>query len=213
MREPMSYRDQQGKLVGNAVAPVEKAMRNAGIAFQWVETPFKRQLNVVEANDEAVCALGMFKNKERQRFAKFSAPILRDTDRPSIMLAHKDFHPDKNLDLLHTLSLPGVRMLKKDNASYGMVLDEAIERSRVTVVTTTAESKNMAMMIAAKRADFIFVPEQEALNLINSIPNGDQLHIYRPLGMPQGPERFLMCSQLVADDLLQKFNKALPIPK
>lgn len=210
IREPMSYRDSRGKLTGLAVNPVAQGMSAAGISYVWVETPFKRQLSMIEANDEAVCALGMFKNKERQKFARFSIPILRDTDRPSIMLAHKDFQPDKNLDLLHALSLPGVKMLKKDHASYGSVLDDAIERSHITIVTTTAESRNMAMMIAAKRADFIFVPEQEAINMIKSIPNGDQLHIFKPLGMPQGPERFLMCSQLVPEELIQKFNKAFP---
>ncbi|MFZ6819112.1 substrate-binding periplasmic protein [Undibacterium sp. Ji22W] len=209
IREPMAYRDSRGKLTGLAITPVTQAMNSASISYAWVETPFKRQLNLVEANDEAVCAVGMFKNKERQKFAKFTFAILRDTNRPSIMLTHKDFQPDKNLDLMHALSLPGIKMLKKDNASYGSVLDDAIERSHVTVVTTTAESKNMAMMIAAKRADFIFVPEEEALNMIKSIPNGDQLHIFKPLGMPQGPERFLMCSQLVSDELIQKFNKAL----
>lgn len=209
IRDPMSYRDSRGKLTGLAVDPVAQAMNAAGITYVWVETPFKRQLSMVEANDEAVCALGMFKNKDRQQFAKFTHAILRDTRRPNIMLAHKDFQPDKNLDLLRALSLPGVKMLKKDNASYGSVLDDAIERSRITVITTTAESKNMAMMIAAKRADFIFVSEQEALHMINAIPNGDQLHIFKPLGMPQGPERFLMCSQLVSDELIQKFNKAL----
>jgi hypothetical protein len=210
IRDPMSYRDSRGKLTGLAVDPVAQAMSAAGITYVWVETPFKRQLSMVEANNEAVCALGMFKNKDRQQFAKFTQAILRDTYRPSIMLAHKDFQPDKNLDLLRALSLPGVKMLKKDNASYGSVLDDAIERSRITVITTTAEFKNMAMMIAARRADFIFVSEQEALHLIKTIPNGDQLHIFKPLGMPQGPERFLMCSQLVSDKLIQKFNKALP---
>lgn len=209
IRNPISYRDSRGKLTGLAVTPVVQAMSAAGITYAWIETPFKRQLSMVEANDEAVCALGMFKNKERQQFAKFTHAILRDTYRPNIMLAHINFQPDKNLDVLHALSLPGIKMLKKDNASYGSVLDDAIERSHITVITTTAESKNMAMMIAAKRADFIFVPEQEALNMIKSIPNGDQLHIFKPLGMPQGPERFLMCSQLVPDEWIQKINKAL----
>ena len=208
IREPMSYRDSRGKITGLVVTPVEQAMTTADISYVWVETPFKRQINVVEANDEAVCAVGMFKNKDRQRYAKFSHAILRDTTRPSVMLVHKDFQPDKGMDLLRTLSIPGIKMLKKDTASYGNVIDDAIERSRITVVTTTAESMNMAKMIAAKRADFIFVPEDEALNMIKLIGD-DKLHIFKPLGMPQGPERFLLCSQRVPDELLQRFNKAL----
>ncbi|MFA9274505.1 MAG: substrate-binding periplasmic protein [Candidatus Aquirickettsiella gammari] len=209
IRDPISYRDSRGKLTGLAVDPVAQAMNAAGITYVWIEIPFKRQLSMVEANNEAVCALGMFKNKERQQYAKFTQTILHDTYSPYIMLAHKDFQPDSNLDLLRVLSRPGVKILKKDRASYGSVLDDAIERSRITVITTTAESKNMAMMIAARRADFTFAQEQEALQMIKAIPNGDQLHIVKPLGMPQGLERFLMCSQLVSDKLIQKFNKAL----
>jgi len=209
IRDPISYRDSRGKIIGLVITPTAQAMQNAGISYVWVETPFKRQLNVVEANDEAVCAVGMFKNKDRQKYAKFSHAIFHDTDRPSVILAHKDFQPEKSIDLLRTLSLPGIKMLKKDAASYGTVIDDAIERSRVAIVSTTAESLNMAKMLVAKRADFIFVPEDEALNMIKTIPGGEQLHIFKPLGMPQGPERFLMCSQQVPDELIQRFNKAL----
>ncbi len=212
IREPMAYRDARGKLTGLAVKPVSQAMQAADVSIVWVETPFKRQLNMVAANDAAVCAVGMFKNRERQKYAKFSHAILRDAERPSIMLAHKDFQPDKGLDLLKTLSLPGIKMLKKDQASYGGVIDDLIERSKVTIVMTTAEAKNMAMMVAAKRADFIFVPEDEALAMIKQFGDDGKLHIFKPLGMPQGPERFLMCSQQVSDELIQRFNKALVKP-
>ena len=116
IRDPISYRDSRGKITGLVITPTAQAMQNAGISYVWVETPFKRQLNVVEANDEAVCAVGMFKNKDRQKYAKFSHAIFHDTDRPSVILAHKDFQPEKSIDLLRTLSLPGIKMLKKHAA-------------------------------------------------------------------------------------------------
>jgi polar amino acid transport system substrate-binding protein len=209
VRQPMSYRDSEGKLTGLLITPVAQAMTKAGISFVWVETPFKRQLNLLEANAEALCAVGMFKNKERQKIAKFSHVVIRDTARPSVMLAHRDFKPDKSMDLVEALSIPGVKMLKKEIASYGSAIDEAIERSHVTIISTTAESLNMAKMVAAHRADFIFVPEDEAINMIKTIEDGDKLHIFKPRNMPQGPERFLMCSHAVPDELIQKFNRAI----
>jgi uncharacterized protein (TIGR02285 family) len=163
---------------------------------------------MVEANDEAVCAVGLYRNKERQKFAKFSDVILRSLDRPSVILAHKDFQPDAGLDLLKIMSMPGIKMLRKDGATYGSAIDDLIERSKITVVSTTAEAINMAKMIAAKRADFILTPEGDALNMIKSIGEEGKLHIVRPLGVPPGPERYLMCSQRVSDELLQRFNKA-----
>lgn len=209
IRQPLSYKDSEGKLTGMLITPVTQAMSKAGIPFVWVETPFKRQLTRVEANDEALCAVGMFKNKERQKIAKFSHVVIRDTGRPSVMLAHRDFTPNKTMDLLEALSIPGAKLLKKETASYGSAIDEAIERSRITIVSTTAESLNMAKMIAAHRADFIFVPEDEALTMIKTIADGDKLHIFKPQNMPQGPERFLMCSNAVPDDVIQKFNRAI----
>jgi polar amino acid transport system substrate-binding protein len=208
-REPLAFRDARGKLTGLLVTPVERAMTSAAISGNWVETSFKRQLIMVEANDEAVCAVGLYKNKERQKFAKFSHVILRSLDRPSVILAHKDFQPDTGLDLLKIMSMPGIKMLKKDGASYGSVIDDLIERSNIAVVSTTAESMNMAKMIAAKRADFILTPEGDALNMIKSTGEEGKLHIVKPQGMPQGLERYLMCSQRVSEDWLQRFNKAL----
>lgn len=207
-REPLAFRDGRGKLTGLVVTPVERAMTSAAISNIWIETSFKRQLVMVEANDEAVCAVGLYKNKERQKFAKFSDVILRSLDRPSVILAHRDFQPDAGLDLLKIMSMPGIKMLRKDGATYGSAIDDLIERSKITVVSTTAEAINMAKMIAAKRADFILTPEGDALNMIKSIGEEGKLHIVRPIGVPPGPERYLMCSQRVSDELLQRFNKA-----
>ncbi|MBY0572190.1 MAG: transporter substrate-binding domain-containing protein [Undibacterium sp.] len=208
-REPIAYRDAQGKLTGIIAYPVMKALTKANIAYEWVEMPFKRQIITIESNQETACALGLFKNAERMRYAKFSQAVTVELNRPSVLLMHKEFVIDKTLDLARVLSLPHIRLLKKEAASYGSVIDDAIERSRATQISTTAESSNMARMIAAKRADFIFVAEDEALRLIKSIPEGDQLTIFKPLNMPQESERFMMCSKLVADEVIARFNKAL----
>ena len=209
IREPFAYKNPQGKITGVLAETVKRALIKAKIPFEWVETPFKRQLNVIERNDDTSCALGMFKTKERSRYGKFSAPIFHDQDHPSIMLIHRDLKIPPSLDLLQALSQTGARLLKKETASYGQIIDDAIERSKVRVVTTTAESRNMAKMLVARRADFIFVSAEEAQSLIKSTPNGDQLYIYTPSGMPQVQERYLMCANRVSEDLLKRFNQAL----
>ena len=209
IREPFAYKNSQGKVSGILAETVERALNKANIPFEWVETPFKRQFSVIERNDQASCALGVFKNTERSRYGKFSAAVFHDEDRPSIMLTHRDLKMPPSLDLLQALSHKGARLLKKETASYGQTIDEAIERSKVQVVTTTAESRNMAKMIVARRADFIFVSAEEAKRLIKGTPNGDQLYIYEPSGMPQVQDRYLMCTQRVPDELLKRFNQAL----
>lgn len=211
VREPFTYKNPQGKITGILVETVERALKQSNIPFSWVETPFKRQLSVIERNDPMSCALGLFKNAERSRFAKYSEAIFHDQDRPSIILAHRDFKLPASLDLLQALSQPGGRLLKKETASYGQTIDDAIAKSQVQVVTTTVESRNMAKMIVARRADFIFVSVEEAQQLMKTIANGDQLYIYTPRGMPQVQDRYLMCSKSVPDDLLMRFNQAISL--
>ena len=80
IREPFAYKNPQGKITGVLAETVKRALIKAKIPFEWVETPFKRQLNVIERNDDTSCALGMFKTKERSRYGKFSAPIFHDQD-------------------------------------------------------------------------------------------------------------------------------------
>lgn len=208
-REPFVFKNPQGKVTGVLAETVARAFTKANIRFEWVETPFKRQLSVVERNDQSSCALGLFKNSERGRYAKFSEAIFHDQDRPSIMLAHRDFQLPPSLDLLQALSQSGGRLLKKETASYGQTIDDAIAKSKVQIVTTTAESRNMAKMIVARRADFIFVSVEEAQRLIKTTPNGEQLYIYTPSGMPQVQDRYLMCSQRVSDEVLKRFNQAI----
>lgn len=208
-REPFVFKDPQGKITGVIAEAVARALSKSNIRFEWVETPFKRQLSVIERNDQSSCAVGLFKNSERSRYAKFSEAIFHDQDRPSIMLTHRDLKLPPSLDLLQALTQSGGRLLKKETASYGQTIDDAIAKSGVQIVTTTAESRNMAKMIVARRADFIFVSVEEAKQLIKAIPNGEQLYIYTPSGMPQVQDRYLMCAQRVPDDLLQRFNQSI----
>ncbi|WMW80531.1 transporter substrate-binding domain-containing protein [Undibacterium cyanobacteriorum] len=208
-RAPYAYKNKQGKLDGLIVQSLEPALKKAGIDFVWIETPFKRQLSIVEQDQDTSCATGVFMTKERQRYAKFSGAILHDQERPSIILAHQDFKIPPGLNLLQVLSLSKARLLKKEHASYGPHIDDAIEKSGIQIVSTTAESRNMAKMLVAKRGDFIFVSEEEARTLIKENADGAHLQIYTPSGMPQSQDRYLMCTNKTADQTLQRLNRAL----
>lgn len=208
-RAPFVFQTTDGKLSGLAVESLEPALKKAGIQYLWIETPFKRQFHIVEQGLEPSCAVAVFMNKERKHYAKFSAAIVHDRERPSIILGHRDFEIPAGLNLPGILALPAARLLIKEGASYGPYIDDTIEHSRVTLVRTTAGPLSIGRMLVAKRADFTFMSEVEANALIKNTPEGTKLRTYIPIGMPQGQDRFLMCSKKVPDELIQSLNRFL----
>ncbi|MFO1338760.1 MAG: transporter substrate-binding domain-containing protein [Burkholderiaceae bacterium] len=73
---------------GLTATPAAQAFRAAGLAFRWVPLPTVRQLVTLKEQAQAACAVGWFKNAERELQFKFSKPIYRD--RPTVALARAD---------------------------------------------------------------------------------------------------------------------------
>lgn len=71
-------------LTGLTGEPSFEAFKNAKIPFVIAETPFARQLHMIEKNSGRDCVIGVFKKPEREAFAKFTNPIYKD--QPQIIL-------------------------------------------------------------------------------------------------------------------------------
>jgi len=73
-----------GGLSGLTGLPSIMAFKNANVPFILKETPFARQLLLIERNSGQDCMIGMFKKPGREQFAKFSKPVYQD--KPQILL-------------------------------------------------------------------------------------------------------------------------------
>lgn len=194
---------------GLCADPLKKAFKGAGIPFRWQKTPAKRQLDILKENRGRECILGWFKNPEREKFAKYTLYIYQD--KPAMALARADngeITSGKSLE--ETLSNPHLVLLRKDGYSYGRFVDEKIAELNPKQEITTAENIGMLKMIHSKRADYFFIAEEEAEELIISsgLPETDFKRV-KFSNMPEGNKRYILFSRKVEDEVIEKINKAI----
>jgi polar amino acid transport system substrate-binding protein len=194
---------------GLTATPAATAFKEAGIPFQWKNTPSKRQMKVIEDNGGCDCAVGWFKNPERERFARYTRYIYQD--RPQIALARADNEKLRSGATVDSvLSNPELTLEIKDGYSYGTFLDAKIAQYKPKTDRTTNENINMLKMIHARRADYLFISPEEADALVESsgLPKKDFKYITFP-DMPEGEKRYMLCSRKVGDELIHKLNEAI----
>lgn len=194
---------------GLCADPAKRAFKNADIQFQWEKTPARRQLDILKGNNSKDCLLGWFRNPEREQFAKFSIPIYQD--KPSIALALADnprLHFNDSLEVI--FRNPELVLLRKNGYSYGEFIDARINELNPRQLMTTAENIGMLKMIHSGRADYFFISEEEAMELISS--SGllqTDFALLRFANIPKGNNRYLLFSQRVEDRVIERINKAL----
>jgi len=197
-----------GEVIGLTAAPAAQAFKAAGIGFRWVQLPTVRQLVTLKDSAVPACAVGWFRNAERERQFKFSRAIYRD--RPTVALARTDF--SASASLAETLRQPGVAVLVKDGFSYGPLIDGLIAQSPAQRVVTSAESLAMARMVGAHRAHFMLAAEEEAAYLTEpSAGAGAGLKLIRFADLPPGERRHILCSKAVPDEVIERLDKAITV--
>ena len=200
------YKNEARGIVAN---PIGQSFAYADIPFHWQETPAKRQLDIVRDNMDASCAAGWFKTPERETFGQYSLAVYQD--KPFVAITRTD-----NTLLGKTETLDRVfkerrlQVLIKAGYSYGPYIDERLHRLKPRQVTTTSDNESLLKMIQAYRADYSFMTEEEAhdLLLFSGLKNSDFKLVYFS-DMPQGNKRYLICSQKVDKDIMARLNQAI----
>ncbi|HJV68982.1 transporter substrate-binding domain-containing protein [Ideonella sp.] len=196
-------------VVGLTATPAAQAFKGAGIAFRWVQLPTVRQLVTLKDSPTPACAVGWFRNAERDQQFKFTKPIYRD--RPTVALARADFTPPA-ATLAETLRHPGLAVLVKDGFSYGPLIDGMLAQIRPARVVTSAETQAMARMVAAQRAHLMFAAEEEATYLAEQTDGpAAGLKVVHFTDLPPGERRHILCSKAVPDEVIERLNKAITV--
>lgn len=192
---------------GLTATPAAQAFAAAGIAFRWVQLPTMRQLVTLKDSPRPACAVGWFRNAEREQQFKFTRAIYRD--RPTVAIARAEFQP-AGASLAETLRAPRLQVLLKDGFSYGPLIDGMLATARPERVVTSAETMSMVRMVAAQRAQFMFAAEEEAAYLIEQagVP-ATQLKLLHFADLPPGERRHILCSKATPDELIERLNRAI----
>lgn len=208
-RPPYSWLDDASNVVGVVAEPTAKALQLAGIDFTWAAMPSARQMETIKKGDAAACGLGWFKRPDREEFALFSAPIYHDR-RMVIVARNNDprFLGDPRIEDL--FKMKELRLLTKTGYSYGATMDEKIATNKPTQDETSTDNFHMLDMVALDRADFMLISAEEADYLLGQKrETASQVTTYPFENAPDGEARYLMCTKLVPQDVLDRFNQAL----
>jgi hypothetical protein len=199
-----------GKAVtGLTASPSSTAFEKAGIPFTWVLTPSKRQLLTIQENQGCDCSIGWFKNAEREQFARYTSAVYQD--QPQIAIARADNDKLKSGGTVaETFSNASLTLGIKDGYSYGKFLDAQIAAEKPKRDVTTAENINMLEKVRKGYNDYFFMAPEEADNLIltSGFPKEEFKYITFS-DMPNGEDRYIICSQHVEPATIEKLNQAL----
>ncbi len=207
-RPPYSSRDPGGQPQGLLVAPLVRALDRAGVHPQWKMTPSQRQMTTIQSGAGMDCGVGWYRTAEREALGRFSRPIYRD--RPFIALVRGDSPLRGDRSVASLLADPALQLLVKDGYSYGAEVDPLLVAHKEALHRTSAESAQMASMIAAGRAGWMILAPEEADILLKNWtgPPGALRQIALP-GLGNGPTRHLYCSRRVPEGLMSRIDQAL----
>ncbi len=207
-RPPYSSRGPDGRPDGLLVVPLVRAFDRAGIRLHWTMTPSQRQMTMIQSNVGMDCGVGWYRTAEREALGRFSRPIYRD--RPYIALVRGDSPLRGDRSVASLLADPALQLLVKDGYSYGAEIDPLLAVHKNALHLTSAESAQMASMIAAGRAGWMILAPEEAQMLLKNWtgPAGALRQIALP-GLGNGPMRHLYCSRRVPEGLMSRIDQAL----
>ena len=206
-RAPYAVTGLDDYVTGLTATPVAEAFIGAGIAFEWKKMPFKRQLQTIKYDKKKACGIGWFKKPEREEFAIFSELIYQDM--PSITLSKQgNTSVVKHENAESLLKDKSLKLLIKDGFSYGRYIDELIEKHNPDhVVAVGSSNLQMLQVILSDRADYFFVSEEEAEEIITSAGYSLQdFQLQRYTDMPPGNKRYIACSQQVTQEIVNSLN-------
>lgn len=206
VRPPYTVERSDGSVEGLLGTRIGEAMARAGIAVRWELTPSQRQLLLVQTGQERVCAVGWFRNPEREKLGRFSQPLYRDL--PMGALVRSDVALADGVSLAATLGSQAVTVLTKEGFSYGAEVDQWLAGMSARRVSTGNEPQQLVRMLLARRADMLLVaPEEGQLLIAQSAPGALRMVRFSDVG--PGLDRHLYCNASVPAELLRSFDREL----
>jgi len=209
-KPPYSYTE-HGVQKGFLLERTRQIVSKSGVKAVFEVVPVKRIFAEIEANTEAICSFGWYKNPERERYGRFTVPIL--TDRPHIVLVNTNsLKAVKRHKTLKSLLADSSRSMSVvDGTSYGMELDAMIAAARVSVDRALVSPIQMAQKVAAQRTDFMLMDQDDYEYLLTtdaSFRNAKLVKIEFP-DMPPGLKRYIICSRMVEEEIIRRLNAAI----
>ena len=208
VKPPLQYTENEQPR-GILVERVKKVFSLANIKTQFVEEPTNRIFYNFKNGRKNYCAFGLYYVAERESFAQYSKAFHKDPPQ-TILVSPAAF----NLVSAHTtlkslLTDENLTLGVVDTSSYGPELDAMIKAGKNKILRSTTRQGNMARMITANRASFMFVDRNdwEYLKKNDEHVRG-AMQIDFP-DLPPSQNRYILCSKDMTAAQMQRINKAI----
>jgi|GEM_PF-2511826 len=198
-----------GSFGGSVLETALAAFKKAKIPYTLEKIPASRQLARLKKNDEAICSIGWIKNSDREKFAKFSKIISQDP--PWVIIANRNIAENQSSSFDDIFNKKKYSILVKQSLFYGDYLEGEMAEMKTGHQTTSGNILQLFKMISAGRANIMFSSKETFQYYIDQgeIVSSD-FKVITPRRRLPGFKRYLMCSQMVSDDLIKSFNTVLP---
>lgn len=208
VKPPLQY-TVDGQPRGTLVERVKQVFLLAKIKTEFVEEPTNRIFYNFKNGKKNYCAFGLYYVPERVGFAQYSRVFHRDPPQ-TILASPAAFNlVSAHLTLASLLADANLTLGVVDTSSYGPELDAMIKAGKNKIVRSTTLQTNMARMIAANRASFMFVDRKDWEYL-----KKNDVHVKGASpkdfpDMPPGQKRYILCSKDLTAEQMQRINKAI----
>ena len=194
---------------GILVERTKKIFSLANIKTQFIEESSSRIFYHFKNGRRNYCAFGLYYVAERESFAQYSKAIHKDPPQTILVSPAAFKNVSTHLTLESLLADESLTLGVVDTSSYGPELDAMIGAGKNKVLRSTTRQANMARMIAANRASFMFIDRNDW----NYLKENDE-HVKGAIqidfrDLPPRQSRYILCSKDISTAQMQRINSAI----
>jgi len=200
----------QGTPKGLLVDIAAKILSAAKVDFSFEALPQQRLVATNKDGTEPVCALGMFKNAERESFAVFTKPIYKNQPIGVLVLTSKKSNFAKFPTVADVVNDPNLTLGEINGFSYGGFVDDLISKMAGKKYTASVTPALLVSMLNAERIDYMFADPEEYEALADAVKvDRSAVTLLHFKDIPEGNQRYLMCSKAVPQATINKINTVI----
>lgn len=183
--------------------------KKAGIKAKYTLSTSNRIYLEFLSGRAKICSPGWFKNKEREKFAKFSIPIYQDS--PVVLLTKRDNYKLRDYTAIqdifkHKSFIWGrIRFF-----SYGYYVDSLAQKLKPKSIEIDGNQEDLITMLKYGRLHYMLINPQEIDQLIRSTGyKKNEFMVVRLNDVSTGNRRYIMFSKDISNKLIDKINKII----
>lgn len=184
------------------------ALNYAGIPMHWRKLPSQHQLLAIKTNHQRQCGIDWYKTAEREKFARYSAPLRQDSPYVAVTRNHDPRFP--TIVTLTQLQDSKLLLAASTNLSFGKELDRLIRDQHLQVIESRGGDSELVSMVISGHADYALVLKEDIIGIISSLGSrARELETHSVSGFPEPDWVYLMCSKRVDTVTMAAINAGI----